>query len=99
MQSFPIPSFSKKHFPTDFKVTQVKSRKQDLSEETPEESVVATGSNFDILMPVVAFGTTARVFFLTSLTPSQYCKSWSKPWFDSPLGTFFLNLGLDLERA
>ena len=63
MQSFPIPSFSKKHFLTDFKVTQVKSRKQDLSEETPEESVVATGSNFDILMPVVAFGTTARGFF------------------------------------
>jgi hypothetical protein len=63
LQSFPIPSFSKKHFPTDFKVTQVKSRKQDLSEETPEESVVATGSNFDILMPEVAIGTTARVFF------------------------------------
>ena len=56
--------FQKKHFPTDFKVTQVKSRKQNLSEETPEESVVANVINFDILMPEVAFGTTARGFFL-----------------------------------
>ena len=67
MHSYPIPSFSKKHFVTDFKVTQVKSRKQNLSEETPEESVVATGSNFDILLPLIRLGNSPRVFFFDFL--------------------------------
>ena len=59
----PFLLFQKKYFLTDFKVTQVKSCKQDLSEETPEESVVATGSNFDILLPLIHLGNSPRVFF------------------------------------
>ena len=83
------------HFPTDFKVTQDKSCREDVLNETPLELVVANVMKFDILPLEVDWGD----FFLTSLTPSQYCESWTKPWFDSPLGTFFLNLSLDLERA
>ena len=60
---FPIPLFSKKHFPTDFKVTQVKSRKQKLLNETPEELVVANGSNFDILLPLISLGNSPRGLF------------------------------------
>ena len=58
---------------TDFKVTQVKSRKQNLSEETPEESVVATGSNFDFLLPLIRLGNSPRVFFFTFLESYRYC--------------------------
>ena len=63
MHSFPMPSFSKMHFPTDFKVTQDKSRKQELLNETPIESVVANLMNFDIFPPKVAWSTSLRVFF------------------------------------
>ena len=59
----PILSLSKKHFPTDFKVTQDKSRKQDLLNETPIESVVANVMKFDIFLPLVGFGTAPRGFF------------------------------------
>jgi hypothetical protein len=55
--------FSKKHFPTDFKVTQVKSRKQKLLNKTPEELVVANGSNFDILLPLISLGNSPRGLF------------------------------------
>ena len=55
--------FSKRHFPTDFKVTQDKSCKQELLNETPIESVVANLMNFDILPPKVAWSTSLRVFF------------------------------------
>ena len=37
-------------------------------------------------------------FFFTSLMSSQYCESWTKPWFDSLQGTFVLNLRPDLKR-
>jgi hypothetical protein len=63
LHSFPIPLFSKKHFPTDFKVMQVKSRKQKLLNETPEELVVANGSNFDILLPLISLGNSPRGLF------------------------------------
>jgi hypothetical protein len=63
LHSFPIPSFKKKHFLTDFKVTQVKSRKQDLLNETPIELVFTNVVKFDILMPVIVFGTAPQVFF------------------------------------
>ena len=63
MHSFPILLFSKRHFPTDFKVTQDKSRKQELLNETPIESVVANLMNFDIFPPKVAWSTSLRVFF------------------------------------
>ena len=55
--------FSKKHFPTDFKVTQDKSRREDVLNETPIESVVANLMKFDIFLPLVVFGTTLRGFF------------------------------------
>ena len=86
-------------FPTDFKVTQDKSRKEDVLNKTPMELVVANVMKFDIFLPLVVFGVSPRGFFLTSSMPSQYWKSWRKPWFDSPLGTFFLNRSQDFERA
>ena len=44
-------------------VTLVKSRKQDLLNETPIESVDSNVLKFDILLPEVVFGTAPRVFF------------------------------------
>ena len=58
-----MPSFSKMHFPTDFKVTQDKSRKQELLNETPIESVVKNLMKFDILPSEVVWGTAVRDFF------------------------------------
>ena len=78
---------------------QDKSCREDVLNKTPLELVVSNVMKFDILPSEVDWGTAVRDFFLTSLTPSQYCECWTKPWFDCPLGTFFLNLGLDLERA
>ena len=63
MHSFPIPLFSKRHFLTDFKVKQDKSRKQELLNETPIESVVKNLMKFDILPPEVAWSTSLRGFF------------------------------------
>ena len=63
LHSFPILLFSRKHFPTDFKVMQDKSRKQDLLNETPIELVVANVMKFDIFLPLVGFGTAPRGFF------------------------------------
>ena len=63
MHSFPIPSLSKKHFLTDFKVTQDKSCREDVLNETPIELVVAKLMKFDILPPEVAWSTSLQAFF------------------------------------
>ena len=55
--------FQKSIFQLILKVTQDKSRKEDVLNETPMELVVANVMKFDILMPEVVFGTTARGFF------------------------------------
>ena len=86
---FPIPLFSKKHFPTDFKVTQVKSRKQKLLNETPEELVVANGSNFDILLPLISLGNSPRIYF-DFLDALSILKKLGKTMVWQSAGYFFL---------
>ena len=64
--------FQKSIFQLILKVTQDKSRKEDVLNETPMELVVANVMKFDIFLPLVVFGVAPRVFFLTSSMPSQY---------------------------
>ena len=53
--------------------------------------------NFIFCCQKLFWPTVPQVFFWTSLTSSQYCEIWTKSWFDSVHGTFYLNLSLVIE--
>ena len=55
--------FQKSIFQLILKVTQDKSCKEDVLNETPMELVVANVMKFDIFLPLVVFGVAPRGFF------------------------------------
>ena len=55
--------FQESIFQLILKVTQDKSRKEDVLNKTPMELVVANVMKFDIFLPLVVFGVSPRGFF------------------------------------